>query len=423
MSEPAFSDKPIPNETGLKSSLCLQGERVSFTGTLASMTHTEAAGLVVQNGGTATDHISRQTTMLVVGEEGWPLEDNGQPSVKLQQAEHWAARGVDIQVVNESQWLALLGLNEHRDQVHRLYTPAMLSQILGLGVPIIRSWARAGLIQPVKRVHRLPYFDFREVSSARRLSELLDSGVPSRELEESLKKLPSVRRGYERPLEQLEILTHHNRVVVRDQHSLIVPRTGQRLLDFEGVQAEPESTREANPVTAIQFLMKQEEPVSPPGDWLVEGCRLYDAGRLHDALNAFRQAALRTPESSDVHFQLGECLYRIGHTRAALERYSIAAENDPDFLEAWTQIGCIHRELGEFSSAKAAFLKALELLPEYPDANFHLAETLLELGRSDQAQKYWKEYLRHDSRGPWADIARERIEAVSAGIEFDKPHV
>lgn len=392
---------------GIQSSPVLQGERVAFTGTLASMTHAQAFILVAQHGGSATEHVSRQTTMLVVGEEGWPLEDNGQPSVKLQQVDHWRDLGYDIHVLEESHWLTLLGLNERRDEVHRLYTPAMLSQILGLSVHIIRGWERIGLIQPVKRVHRLPYFDFREVTSARRLSELFDSGISRKEIEESLRRLPAVRRGDERPLEQLEILTHQHRVVVRDRHGLLVPQTGQRLFDFEPKLVETSELDEVGP-PAIRLTI-EPQPDTSPRDWLVEGCRMYDAGRLQEARVAFRMAAMDSPASSDVHFQLGECLYRMGHIEAALERYYAAVEHDHDFLEAWTQIGCLHRELNELPTARSAFRKALDLLPEYPDANFHLAETLLELGEPESARTYWAEYLRHDSRGPWADIARERL--------------
>ena len=54
----------------LESSPCLQGERLSFTGTLASMTHKQAMELADQHGGSATHNVSKQTTMLVVGEEG-----------------------------------------------------------------------------------------------------------------------------------------------------------------------------------------------------------------------------------------------------------------------------------------------------------------------------------------------------------------
>ncbi len=76
----------------LQSSPALTSEHVAFTGTLASMTHRQAQELAEKHGGTAKEHISRQTTMLVIGEEGWPLDPDGQPSQKLRQARISAPR-------------------------------------------------------------------------------------------------------------------------------------------------------------------------------------------------------------------------------------------------------------------------------------------------------------------------------------------
>jgi len=372
------------------------------------MTHSQAAALVAEHGGSATDHVSRQTTMLVIGEEGWPLDDNGQPSVKLQQSERWRRDGVEIQLLSESNWLALLGLTAQREEVHRLYTPAMLSSILGLSVHVIRRWARVGLIRPVRMVYRLPYFDFREVTSARRLNDLLQSGVPRKDLEESLRRLTNLHRGDERPQEQLQILAHQLGLVFRDEHGLVMATNGQRLLNFDEPNTETSEEVDDQEAPSLRFT-PQTRSDEEPRDWLIEGCRLYDADRLPEALNAFRRAALDSPQSADVHFQVGECLYRMGQTSAALERYYSAVEHDRDFLEAWTQIGCLHRELGEFDAARGAFEKSLRLLPEYPDAHFHLAETLYDLGEDAEARLHWEEYLQHDSRGPWADIARQRL--------------
>ena len=86
-----------------ESSPVLQGERLSFTGTLASMTHRQAMDLAEQHGGTTTHSVSKQTTMLVVGEEGWPLETDGEPSVKLREVTEWRQQGIDIKVLPESE--------------------------------------------------------------------------------------------------------------------------------------------------------------------------------------------------------------------------------------------------------------------------------------------------------------------------------
>jgi hypothetical protein len=139
----AISETASPS---LQSSPPLAGERVAFTGTLGSMTHAQAAALVGEQGGDASEHVSRQTTMLVVGEEGWPLEEDGQPSVKLRQVTEWNEQGAGIRIVNEADFLHLIGLSERRDEIRRLYTPAMLSRLLDVPVPVIRGWERAGLI-------------------------------------------------------------------------------------------------------------------------------------------------------------------------------------------------------------------------------------------------------------------------------------
>ncbi len=406
-----MSETESPLSTPLASSLPLQGERVTFTGTLGSMTHAEAAALVVQHGGEATEHVSRQTTMLVVGEEGWPLEEDGQPSVKLRQVTEWNDDGADIRVVNEADFLHLIGLSERRDEIRRLYTPAMLSRLLDVPVPVIRGWERAGLIRPVQKIYRLPHFDFREVNGARTLSQLLEAGVPRQEIERSLRGLPERWGGGGRPLEQLELLARGKQVVARDEHGLITPASGQRLFDFDPLDTatHSEETPEPDHQPSVPFLQVTRDDHWSARDWFVEGCRLYTDGDVERATESFRLCLMNEPTNPEAHFHLAECLYRQHEPRAALERYYVAVEEDHEYLEAWTQIGCLHRELGEPDSALDALDIALDVHPDYAEAHYQKAEVLHELGRAAEAADHWKTYLAHDSRGPWADTARQRL--------------
>src|SRR5262249_29644553 len=50
---------------------------VAFTGRLACMTRAEAFEVVRSHGGTPSQTVTRQTNVLVVGELGWPLLDDG----------------------------------------------------------------------------------------------------------------------------------------------------------------------------------------------------------------------------------------------------------------------------------------------------------------------------------------------------------
>lgn len=385
--------------------LPLAGERLSFTGTLASMTHKQASERVEENGGTATEHVSRQTTMLVVGEEGWPLESDGQPSVKLQQVQRMREAGLDIKIVSESDWLTFVGLDGRKKEINRVYTPAMLSQLLGVSVHQIRRWERMGLIRAVSHVYRLPYFDFQEVSSARRLADLLADGVPVREIQNSLTHLRDVVGGIDRPLAQLEILARDHQVLYRDSHGRLKTPVGQRLFDFDGPPpAEP--PEDSPPLLA---LPRPDTTAWTAADWFAEGRRLAEEDHLADAVEAFRMSLMQDADAPEVHFHLADALYRIENLRGALERYHVAAELDHNYLEAWTQIGCLHLQLGEPDPALDAFHVALDIHPDCPEAHLHLAETLDQLVRPAEAEVHWRKYLAFDQRGPWADKARQRL--------------
>ncbi|MFM7037066.1 MAG: MerR family transcriptional regulator [Planctomycetaceae bacterium] len=469
-------------EIGLLSSnpQVLNGETVVFTGTLASMTHREAMDAVAEHGGRSVQTITSQTTLLVVGEEGWALEDDGRASQKLEHALRLAADGHPVKIVAESDWLQMLGLEERRDDIRRACTPAMLSRLLNVPVRLIRRWERQGLIRPVRRVCRLPYFDYREVAGARRLAALLEEGVSPKTLESSLQKLSQSLGASERSLAQLNLLVRDDRILVRDDRGVLLPRTGQRLLDFESVErpriapasdsaadrcaADSDSAATADGKDAVPCLLPfsatvQAATKTPDNrsetataerrmidwnadEWFQEGCRLTEESEFDAAINAFRnslsllgteQAALlkgqpplrdptnHYPDPADVNLHLADALYRHGRTEAALERYHSALESAPDFIEAWTLLGCLQAELNDLHAAETSFSTALAIHPANPDALLHCAQLLDRLDRPRDAAACWRQYLQHERRGPWSDHARDRIAALERLSANDQP--
>ncbi len=403
-------------KTNLASSPVLQSEHVAFTGTLASMTHRQAQTLAEEHGGTAMQHISRQTTMLVIGEEGWPLDPDGQPSQKLQQTQDLRAQGYDIKLVKESDWLALLDLGEQGEQIRRLYTPAMLSKLLGVPVGQIRGWERLGLIRAVRKVYRLPYFDYCEVTGARKLMELLASGISRQQLQTSLENLADIWPDIQRPLGQLEMLVDGGQVLCRDSAGLIEPVSRQRYFDFDQASGgcQPPGSEEGGNGGSDVLALRPPPSALPSddtahwtaGEWLKAGQHAAEAGDLEQAVSAFRLCLLENPHDPELHFHLAECLYRQGRLEAAGERYYAAVECDHQYIEAWTQLGCVLEESGRSEEALSAFGVALEFHPEYPDAHRHKAALLDSLGQTEAAKPHWETYLKYDQRGPWAEEAR-----------------
>ncbi|MFN5299414.1 MAG: tetratricopeptide repeat protein, partial [Planctomycetaceae bacterium] len=146
-------------------------------------------------------------------------------------------------------------------------------------------------------------------------------------------------------------------------------------------------------------------------EWFEEGQRLAAEGDLGPAAEALRMSLMLDHDAPEVQFQLADVLYRQGHERAALERFYVAVELDRQYLEAWTHIGCLHAGLGDELAAIDAFAIALELHPDAADVHYHKAEAHRQRGEADLARTHYTRYLALNQRGPWADLARERLAA------------
>jgi tetratricopeptide (TPR) repeat protein len=369
----------------------LRGKTVAFTGRLASMTRSRAAELVRAYGGNWAATVTRRTSILVVGQEGWPLRRDGRLSVKLRAA-HKLRHAHRVEVITEADLLARLGLETTPWQ--RLST-AQLSELLKVPGERIRGWVDLGLMRPTETVHGVHYFDFRQASWARSLCNFLKVGVTPSRIRHSLEQLRRWLPGVDEPLAQLSILEENGQLLVRQEQGRLFEPTGQGLFDFD--EAATAGTVEVNP------------SCGSAEEWFESGCEHEDSGQLREAARAYRQALLVGGPEKRATFNLANVLYALGHKAQAAERFRQALELDQDFVDAWNNLGNVLAELGEADEAVEALEKALELDPEYGDAHYNLADVLDSQGRKEQAAEHWRSYLRQQPVGPWSDHARRRL--------------
>jgi tetratricopeptide (TPR) repeat protein len=373
--------------------MILQDQRIAFVGKLASMARRDAAQLVRQRGATVLDKPDASASLIVVGEEQFPLFETGEQDDWFDEATRRQIDAGAIQVVAETQLWQRLGLVDSQHEVQRLYTPAMLAELLKVPVAVIRRWHRRGLIVPAREVRRLPYFDFQEVATARRLAELLAAGVSPRAIERKLEVLAHYLPNVARPLAQLSVIVQGKEILLRQGDGLIEPG-GQLRFDFDAWQGEP-TPAEAVPTSAERMCRLAAE--------------LEEDGQLVPAAEMYRAALAAGGPQAEICFQVAELLYRQGDLGAARERYYMAVELDEDYVEARANLGCVLAETGQRELAVAAFEGALRYHPDYADVHYHLARTLDELHRRDEAEHHWRAFLSQAPDSPWADEARARL--------------
>ena len=396
----------------------LSGRRVTLVGKLGGVNRREAQAIIRDHGGVVAPP-GREADdwngvdLVVIGADELPVgEQYDVVDLSLREA---AAAG-NVEIITETELWQRLGLVEEESDVHRLYTPAMLAELLGVAIAIIRRWHRRGLIVPVREVQRLPYFDFQEVATARRLAQLLAAGASPAAIEKKLAELARYVPEVERPLAQLSVIVEGKHFLLRQGEGLIEPG-GQLRFDFDafdgqdtegGTTAAPIGTQTADVVSLDDWRAMLDAP-STPEEMIALAMQLEDDDYLEASVEMYRAALLAFGPDPEVNFLLAELLYRLGDVTAARERYYAAVELDDDYVEARSNLGCVLIETGQPELAVKAFEGALEHHSEYPDAHYHLARALEDLGRADDAKPHWAAFVELAPHGPWADEARERL--------------
>lgn len=381
------------------SPLSLEGAAVALTGRFATMSQREIAELIERLGGENVSFPGRSTRWLVVGSAAPPLTADGQPTQALQRARQLASDGYEIEIVQEDAFLEQLKLLDQEESVRQRYTVSQLSRILDVPSHRIRSWVRCGLIEPQETVHRLNFFDFKQVTSAKALCDLVSEGLPLARIRESLHRIEAWLPDMGSPLSQLSILEANGRLLIRLDDGRLAEPSGQLQLDFDAAAEERALSIEATAKTS--------------DDWFQDALTCENEGDHRGAVHAYERAIEHAKNDPILHFNLGNVYYASQQLRRAEEQFQRAVELDAEYVEAWNNLGTVLADLDEFEQSIEVFRKALNVFPLYADAHFNLGDVLSSVGRADEAVHHWRRYLQLDPKSPWAADVRARLSELT----------
>jgi tetratricopeptide (TPR) repeat protein len=352
------------------SSASLRGV-VAFTGRLASMKREEAFVIVRERGGSPRRGVTRNTTLLIVGEEGWPLLVDGRPSNSLRRAKE-----LGIAIVGERRFLEWIG-RAVPDEQQRSYDARRLSALAGLPEGVIEQLSIFGLIGP-----REGGFGFRDLAAARQVAELLAAGVSLSTITKSLRE---IRKWL--PDAGLASV----KLYPKSADALLVTQLGG-LTDKQG-----------------QFVLPVSDPEDNADLLFEEAQAAEDAQDMERAERLYRRVIKIDPTDAAAAFNLGNLLRGAGRAVEAEAAFRRATKSDPRFAEAWYNLADLLDDQGRTGEAVECLKRALEAAPDYADAIFNLATLLQRLEQHTEAADYWRRYLASDSDSPWAARARRAL--------------
>jgi tetratricopeptide (TPR) repeat protein len=353
---------------------------VAFTGRLACMTRAEAFEVVRQRGGTPCSAVTKGTNLLIVGELGWPLLDDGRPSNKLSRANAYS-----IPVASERRFLEWIG-KAIPDSVHKTYSADQLAALSKLSSGMIQELAQLGLLD-----ERGGCFGFRDLASARQIAKLLADGA---RLSEITRAVSQIRKWLP------EVGLANVRLHPGPQYSLEVEQPGGR-------------TNQRG-----QFVLAVDQSQNNPDDLFEQAQSAEEAGDIAEAERLYRILMKSDPTDAAAPFNLGNLLRASARNVEAEAAIRAATRANPTFADAWYNLSDLLDEQGRTQAAIECLRTALRVAPGYVDAMFNLALLLQRTSRYAEAADYWRHYLANDRQSEWAARARRSLKFCEMQINL-----
>lgn len=241
------------------------------------------------------------------------------------------------------------------------YNAKDLERLFGLPASAVRSLARAGHINPVKRAGRLHY-SFQDLLMMRTASVLRAANISAHRINRTLETfratLPTGAASNQRSLTALG-----NQIAIREGKMLWESDSGQYILALDIGEAKgglhvirrpaaapPVESSSADDLYAKAFALEETDV---------------------EAAGAAYQATLQIdPEHAEARLNLGRLLHLSGRLDEAERMYRSAAQSEPLLL---FNLAVLLEDLNREPDAIVAYREALALDPQLADAHFNLA--------------------------------------------------
>ena len=137
---------------------------------------------------------------------------------------------------------------------------------------------------------------------------------------------------------------------------------------------------------------KQRE-IYPELTLLEKGIEYFNQGKLIEALDIFKRANQKYPDSPDVHFFLGKTYYRQSVLDLAEKEYKKAVKLKPEYVQAHIDLAKIYAFKGSWEEAIKQYKKVIKLGVEDPVVYSDLGKVYIHRNEFDKAVKYFQKAI------------------------------
>jgi tetratricopeptide (TPR) repeat protein len=304
-----------------------------------------------------------------------------------------------------------------------LYSVKDVARIFAVQESRLRYWMQVGFVGPTVRKGGRFFYTFGDLVAVKAAKDLLAAGLPLQQVRKNLDSLKEALPGETNPAAKLRICSDGETIIAIDDDVVFEPATRQVVMAFELPTLAGrirDILAEGSSPTIKPVAVKEAEAVPAPlvddpteansGNTayrcFLEACAAEDRGDPATAEHLYRQAIDLEPSLAAALTNLGNLMYRQGHTVEARELYDRALELEPGQPEARYNLGNILEDLGETDLAIAELRRVCAAAPEFADAHYNLGLMLARVGGAAQARRHLERYLELDPGSAWSERAR-----------------
>ncbi|MBA2539751.1 MAG: tetratricopeptide repeat protein [Deltaproteobacteria bacterium] len=267
------------------------------------------------------------------------------------------------------------------------YSARHAAQLIGLAESAVRSCIRDGLVGTPGTVPAL--LSFRDLSALRTVKALVEAGIP---LLRVRKDLARIQQATGTAIAELTIELVDGHIQVRGGEVIAGGDAGQLSLPFSPPPTPPEPRGELRelPRPAEAPALAVALPATAEA-WMSRALALEEREPAA-AVDAYRRSLRLRPESTEAWINLGRLHAETGDATSANECFKSALERDPDEATAYYNLGVLAQDAGNETDAIALYRRALELDAQLAEAHYNLATLFDQAGDSRSAIRHINEY-------------------------------
>jgi tetratricopeptide (TPR) repeat protein len=291
------------------------------------------------------------------------------------------------------------------------YSLGDVARILKVSPRRLRYWKKIRLVGAKAEPRDEAGYGFRDLVVLRAIVSMIERGVSIQRIRRHLEVLRDRLPDLAEPVSALRLASEDSDHLVLRRDGRWEEVGGQLLLEFASA---PEVAPSA-PVTTLAGAGGASARGREPGPadavaWFEKGCELdVDSRTWPEAAAAYEKAIELDPDYADAYCNLGAVRYNQGQRAAARRAFEACLARAADHVEANFNLANVLEEAGEDEQALVLYRRALAVDPVYPDLHINLALLYEKQGRMGPACRHWRRYLQIDPQGSWAAVARQRL--------------